>query len=81
MERLGKMKKIKVYKFRTMHPYAEFIQHAMLKFNGYSKTGKLKDDFRITSWRKILEKYWLDELLQLISNQRRNETCWNKARK
>jgi len=68
MERLGKNgKKIKVYKFRTMHPYAEFIQQYMLKFNGYSKTGKLKNDFRITSWGKFLRKYWLDELPQLIN--------------
>ncbi|MFW6268279.1 MAG: sugar transferase, partial [Marinilabiliaceae bacterium] len=36
--RHGKM--IKVYKLRTMHPFAEFLQDYITKLNGYNETGK-----------------------------------------
>ena len=61
----GKM--IKVFKFRTMHPYSEYLQEYMVKTNGYSTTGKPANDFRIPTWGKIMRKYWLDELPQLIN--------------
>lgn len=68
MPRMGKNGKIiGVYKFRTMHPYAEFLHDYILKTNGYSKTGKPADDFRLTPWGKFLRRYWLDELPQLIN--------------
>jgi len=68
MRRVGKGgAPIYVYKFRTMHPYAEYLQDYILKVNGYSEVGKPADDFRLTSWGKILRKYWLDELPQLIN--------------
>jgi lipopolysaccharide/colanic/teichoic acid biosynthesis glycosyltransferase len=68
MRRLGKEgKEIGVYKFRTMHPYAEYLQDYVLKLNGYGQNGKPKDDFRVTPWGKFLRRYWLDELPQLIN--------------
>ncbi len=68
MERIGKEgKRIGVYKFRTMHPYAEYLQGYVLNLNGYAETGKPKNDFRLTPWGRILRKYWLDELPQLIN--------------
>ncbi len=68
MPRMGKNGKIiGVYKFRTMHPYAEFLHDYILKINGYSDTGKPADDFRLTPWGKILRKYWFDEVPQLIN--------------
>ncbi len=68
MPRLGKNGKIiGVYKFRTMHPYAEYLQDYILKLNGYSETGKPANDFRLTPWGKVLRRYWLDELPQLIN--------------
>lgn len=68
MKRIGKNgKEIGVYKFRTMHPYAEYLQDYVLKLNGYAETGKLKDDFRLTPWGRFLRRYWLDELPQLIN--------------
>ncbi len=68
MPRLGKNgKMIKVYKFRTMHPYAEYLQEYMIKMHGYADTGKPANDFRVTPWGKFLRKYWLDELPQLIN--------------
>ncbi len=68
MKRIGKnAKEIGVYKFRTMHPYAEYLQDYVLKLNGYADTGKPKDDFRLTPWGRFLRRYWLDELPQLIN--------------
>jgi lipopolysaccharide/colanic/teichoic acid biosynthesis glycosyltransferase len=68
MPRLGRNgDMIGVYKFRTMHPYAEYLQDYVLKMNGYAESGKPKDDFRLTPWGKILRRYWLDELPQLLN--------------
>lgn len=68
MQRVGKDgKMIGVYKFRTMHPYAEYIQDYVLNTNGYSEIGKPANDFRMTSWGRFMRRYWLDELPQLLN--------------
>jgi len=68
MQRMGKGGKlIGVYKFRTMHPYAEYLQDYVLNLNGYAESGKPKDDFRLTPWGRFMRRYWLDELPQLIN--------------
>jgi lipopolysaccharide/colanic/teichoic acid biosynthesis glycosyltransferase len=68
MQRMGKNgKMIGVYKFRTMHPYAEYLQDYILKLNGYADSGKPANDFRLTPWGGFLRRYWLDELPQLIN--------------
>lgn len=68
MPRIGKDGKIiKVFKFRTMHPYSEYLQDYILRANGYAKSGKPAEDFRIPVWGKFMRKFWLDELPQLIN--------------
>ena len=68
MPRIGKNGKIiGVYKFRTMHPYAEFLQDYIINKNGYSETGKPADDFRLTPWGRFFRKYWIDETPQLLN--------------
>ncbi len=68
MNRMGKNGKIiGVYKVRTMHAYAEYLQDYILRLNGYSETGKPANDFRLTPWGGFLRKYWLDELPQLLN--------------
>ena len=68
MPRIGKSGKIiKVYKMRTMHPYAEYLQGYILQNHGYAESGKPANDFRLTPWGKFMRKYWLDELPQLIN--------------
>jgi len=68
MPRVGMNGKIiHVYKFRTMHPYSEFLQDYLKRTNGYASNGKISDDFRLTSWGKFLRKYWLDEVPQLLN--------------
>lgn len=60
-------KLIKVYKIRTMHPFAEYLQDYMMQTNGLAKSGKFKHDFRVTGWGRFLRKTWLDEL-PMIAN-------------
>ena len=68
MQRVGKDGKlIGVYKFRTMHAYAEYLHDYILKINGYAESGKPNNDFRLTPWGRFLRKFWLDELPQLIN--------------
>ena len=68
MKRIGKGgKTIFVYKLRTMHPYSEYIQDFLHDLNGFGEGGKIRGDFRITSWGKFLRKYWIDELPMLIN--------------
>lgn len=68
MPRIGKNGKIiRVYKFRTMHPYSEYLQDYIIKTNGYADSGKPAEDFRIPAWGKTMRKFWLDELPQLIN--------------
>lgn len=68
LRRIGKGGKIiKVYKFRTMHPYSEYIQELVYDKHNLDEGGKLKDDFRVTTIGKILRKLWLDELPMFIN--------------
>jgi len=60
-------KTIYVKKFRTMHPYSEYLQAYVHATNDLQEGGKFKDDFRITSWGKIMRKLWIDELPQFIN--------------
>lgn len=68
LPRVGKDGKvIRVYKFRTMHPYSEFIQDYMIKMNGYNDKGKPANDYRVTRWGRFMRRLWIDELPQLIN--------------
>jgi lipopolysaccharide/colanic/teichoic acid biosynthesis glycosyltransferase len=58
---------INVYKFRTMHPYSEFLQEYIYENYNLDKSGKFKNDFRITTWGKVFRRLWIDELPQLIN--------------
>lgn len=67
-ERIGAGNRpIRTYKFRTMHPYSEFLQDYIYKNNGLSKGGKIENDFRITAWGRVMRKLWLDELPMLCN--------------
>ncbi|GAP42379.1 bacterial sugar transferase [Lentimicrobium saccharophilum] len=68
LNRVGKNgKMIKVYKFRTMHPYSEYLQDYIYNNNNLDEGGKIKDDYRVTTLGRILRKIWLDELPMLIN--------------
>lgn len=56
------------YKFRTMHPYAEYIQDVVFdEHGGMDIADKANGDWRISSWGRVMRKYWLDELPMLIN--------------
>ncbi len=68
LKRKGKNGKIfKVYKFRTMHAYSEYLQEYIHAKNDLQQGGKFADDFRITTLGRILRKLWLDELPMFIN--------------
>lgn len=68
MTRSGKGgKKIKVYKFRTMYPFSEYLQQYVYEKNNLEKGGKFNNDFRITAFGKFMRKFWLDELPMLYN--------------
>ena len=56
-----------IYKLRTMYPYSEFIQGDIYEKYHLDKSGKMKGDYRITSWGKIFRKYFLDEIPQIYN--------------
>ncbi len=66
LARVGHNKElITIHKFRTMHPYSEFLQKDIYEENELDSRGKFKNDFRITSWGRIMRKFWIDELPQI----------------
>ncbi|MCP3874407.1 MAG: sugar transferase, partial [Desulfobacteraceae bacterium] len=58
---------VHLYKFRTMHPYSEYLQQYIFDMQGLKKGGKIEDDFRVSTWGKIMRKFWLDELPTLYN--------------
>jgi hypothetical protein len=68
LRRVGKNKEIlHIFKFRTMHPYSEFLQKYIHDKYQLEDGGKFKNDFRITGWGKMFRKLWIDELPQFIN--------------
>lgn len=66
--RLGKGGKIiYIFKLRTMHPFAEYLHQYIFEKNQLEESGKIKGDFRITSWGRFFRKTWLDELPMLVN--------------
>lgn len=66
--RMGKGGKIiYIYKLRTMHPFAEYLHQYIFEKNKLGESGKIKGDFRITSWGRFFRKTWIDELPMLVN--------------
>lgn len=56
-----------IYKLRTMHPYAEYLQAFVYQRQRLQPNGKLADDFRIAAWGRVLRRLWIDELPMLVN--------------
>jgi lipopolysaccharide/colanic/teichoic acid biosynthesis glycosyltransferase len=56
-----------VYKLRTMHAYAEYIQKYVYETNKLGEGGKFRDDFRVSGLGRVLRKFWLDEIPMLLN--------------
>jgi len=66
LNRVGLNKrKFKVYKLRTMHPFAEYLQSYLYEKNKLQEGGKIADDIRVTSYGRFFRRLWLDELPML----------------
>jgi lipopolysaccharide/colanic/teichoic acid biosynthesis glycosyltransferase len=66
--RLGRGGKIiYIYKLRTMHPFAEYLHQYIFEKHQLEESGKIKGDFRITSWGRFFRKTLLDELPMLVN--------------
>ena len=62
LHRVGKNGKIiGVYKFRTMHAYAEYLQKYVYDHNNLQEGGKIENDYRISTVGKFMRKCWIDE--------------------
>ena len=68
LKRVGKNGKLfKVYKFRTMHPYSEFLQAYIYERYSLQEGGKFNHDIRVTTLGRMMRKYWIDELPMLLN--------------
>ena len=68
LRRIGRGgKTIKVYKIRTMHPYAEYLQGYVFEKHSLEQGGKFKNDFRVSTLGRFMRKFWIDELPMLIN--------------
>jgi len=68
LKRVGKNGELfNVYKFRTMFPYAEYLQAYVFKTYMLQKGGKINKDIRVNTVGKFMRKYWIDELPMFIN--------------
>lgn len=68
LKRVGKGGKlIKVYKMRTMHPYAEYLQGYVYEKNDLQAGGKFNNDFRVSTLGRFMRKFWIDELPMFVN--------------
>lgn len=68
LARVGKGGKIiKVYKLRTMHPYAEYLQDYIYKKYSLDEGGKFRNDFRVSTIGKIFRTFWIDEFPMIFN--------------
>lgn len=68
LRRLGKNGKlIEVLKFRTMYPYAEYLQAYIYKNYSLQKGGKFNRDMRVSTLGRFMRRYWIDEFPMFIN--------------
>jgi lipopolysaccharide/colanic/teichoic acid biosynthesis glycosyltransferase len=68
LKRVGKNGTLfNVYKLRTMHAYAEYLQEYVHQQHNLKEGGKFNNDFRITPQGKLFRKFWIDEIPMLIN--------------
>ncbi len=68
LERVGQNHKpIKVYKFRTMVAFSEYVQEHIYRRNHLHNGGKFRNDKRVTILGSWLRKFWIDEMPMLLN--------------
>lgn len=73
LDRVGRNGEIvRVLKFRTMYPFAEYLQDYMYQMHELQDGGKFNHDFRVSTMGKIMRRFWIDELPMLYNLLKRN---------
>ena len=68
LERVGKNgEPIQVYKFRTMHPYSEYIQSYIYEKYSLQAGGKFKRDIRVSTLGRVFRRSFIDECPMLLN--------------
>jgi hypothetical protein len=68
MDRIGRNgRTIRVFKIRTMHPYAEYLQAHIHEKNRLAANGKFGADYRVTTIGRVLRRYWIDEVPMVVN--------------
>lgn len=68
LKRVGyKGKMIKVYKFRSMYAYSEYLQPYMMEHEGLAHGGKYFHDYRINFWGRLFRSCMIDEIPMFIN--------------
>ena len=68
LNRIGKNgETFNVYKFRTMHPYSEYLQSYIYEKYSLQDGGKFNHDIRVTTLGRFMRKCWIDELPMLVN--------------
>lgn len=68
LNRVGKDGRLfRVYKFRTMHPYSEYLQAYIYKRYSLREGGKFNHDIRISTMGHFMRRCWIDELPMIIN--------------
>ena len=60
-------KPVGVYKFRTMHPYSEYLQPYIYENEGLGRLGKFAHDYRVNWLGRRIRGTWVDELPMLLN--------------
>lgn len=60
-------KPVGVYKFRTMHPYSEYLQPYIYENEGLGRLGKFAHDYRVNWLGNRIRGTWIDELPMLFN--------------
>jgi len=68
LNRIGKNGQMfKVYKFRTMVAFSEYVQEHIYRKNHLDLKGKFRNDKRVTILGGLLRKFWIDEWPMFIN--------------
>lgn len=68
LNRVGKDGKMfQVYKFRTMHPYSEYLQAYIYQKYSLQEGGKFNHDIRVNSLGRFMRRCFLDELPMFLN--------------
>jgi lipopolysaccharide/colanic/teichoic acid biosynthesis glycosyltransferase len=68
LRRIGKDgREFNVFKLRTMHAFAEYVQSYVYDNHQLDDGGKFKDDFRVTTLGRFMRKFWIDELPMVLN--------------